>query len=131
MLIAIDEATVANGCLEFVTNCRDVWRNKINLKHDDKGCIVDISHFKWLPVPLTPGDVVIFGSYIPHRSGPNTTNKSRRTLYITYNPVSEGDKHLQYYVDKRKHFPPDNEKEPGKDYSAGAKVYNVANPIIY
>jgi 2-aminoethylphosphonate dioxygenase len=131
VLIAIDEATVENGCLEFVVNNNHIWINKILLEHNDNGSIKDISDFTWQPAPLNPGDIVIFGSYIPHRSGPNSTNKSRKILYMTYNPVTEGNKHCQYYRDKRIHFPPDNEKEVGKDYAAGAKIYNVANPILY
>jgi len=38
-------------------------------------------------------------------------------LYITYNRTSEGDHRVQYYADKRKNYPPDIEREPGKDYA--------------
>ncbi|XWV25723.1 hypothetical protein QJ857_gp0050 [Tupanvirus soda lake] len=131
VLVAIDEATVNNGCLEFVMNNKNIWQNKILLEHNQKGAIKNTENFHWKPVPLKPGDVVIFGSYLPHRSGPNLTNSARKTLYITYNPISEGNKRKQYYEDKRKYFPPDNEKEIGKDYSEGAKIYNLANPIIF
>jgi len=37
-------------------------------------------------------------------------------LYVTYNRLSEGDHRRQYYIDKRKSFPPDCEREPGKEY---------------
>ena len=30
----------------------------------------------------------------------------------------------------RREFPPENEREAGKDYSEGAKVYNLANPVL-
>ena len=33
------------------------------------------------------------------------------------------------YEEKRKWFPPECERDPNKDYSQGAKVFNVANPI--
>jgi 2-aminoethylphosphonate dioxygenase len=48
---------------------------------------------------------------------------------LTYNVASEGDVRKKYYEDKRKNFPPDFERESGKDYSKGGEIYNVANPI--
>ena len=74
---------------------------------------------------------MFFGSYIPHRSGPNLTDRPRRSFYLTYNALREGDKHDAYYQDKRQKFPPECERERGKDYSEGAKIYNLANPIRY
>ncbi|KAJ2902613.1 hypothetical protein GGI21_004533, partial [Coemansia aciculifera] len=58
------------------------------------------------------------------------SNVSRANLYMTYNPLAEGDKRVEYYADKREKFPPLNEREEGKDYSAGARTYNFANPIL-
>jgi 2-aminoethylphosphonate dioxygenase len=49
--------------------------------------------------------------------------------YLTYNTKVDGDYRLAYYEDKRRAFPPDIEREAGKDYSAGGRVYNVGNPI--
>jgi len=74
----------------------------------------------FVPHPARPGDVAFFDSYVPHRSGPNLTAKPRRVLYVTYNRASEGDHRLRYYADKRKSYPPDCEREPGKQY-----VYKV------
>jgi hypothetical protein len=131
-LIAIDRATVENGCLEFATNRPEIWQKRQSLPHTPKGAIIPelVDELDWKPVPLNPGDVVIFSSYIPHQSGPNQSNHPRRTIYITFNPASQGDKHDQYYTDKRKKFPPECEREPGKDYSEGAKIYNLGNPIF-
>jgi ectoine hydroxylase-related dioxygenase (phytanoyl-CoA dioxygenase family) len=68
-------------------------------------------------VHCQPGDAVFFDSYAPHRSLPNTTDKARRVLYITFNGASEGDHRAQYYADKRKSYPPDIERDPNKTYS--------------
>ena len=57
-----------------------------------------------------------FDSYTPHRSGPNLTDKPRRVLYVTYNRLSEGEHRATYYADKRRSYPPDCEREPGKTY---------------
>jgi len=38
-------------------------------------------------------------------------------LYITYNRGSADDHRARYYADKRKSFPPDIEREPGRTYT--------------
>ena len=39
---------------------------------------------------LEPGDVAIFGGFTPHRSDPNTSDRWRRQLYLSYNADSDG-----------------------------------------
>ncbi len=114
VLVSIDDATPENGCLELAAG------------HHEKGLIGEL----WRPLaesemegmefvrcPARPGDAVFFDSFVPHRSGPNLTGDARRVLYLTYNRLSEGDHRIQYYVDKRKSYPPDCEREPGKKYA--------------
>jgi ectoine hydroxylase-related dioxygenase (phytanoyl-CoA dioxygenase family) len=74
----------------------------------------------YIAVEAAPGDAVFFDSFAPHRSGPNNTDGPRRVLYYTYNKASEGDHLAQYYADKRESYPPDIEREAGKEY-----VYRV------
>ena len=76
----------------------------------------DTGNAGYRPVHCQPGDAVFFDSFAPHRSQPNRTGRARRVLYITYNRQSEGDSRERYYADKRKNYPPDIEREPGKDY---------------
>lgn len=109
-LLTIDPCTPENGCLEIAPG------------QHGKGLIGD----KWKPLmddeldyislPTKPGDAVFFDSYTPHRSGPNHSPHARKVLYVTYNKLSEGDHRRQYYIDKRKSYPPDCEREPDKDY---------------
>lgn len=127
-MIAADPATRENGCLEIVVGGHTLGL----LPHTpESGALPPdvVERLEWTPLELGQGDVAFFGSYIPHRSGPNTTDRPRKTLYITYNGASEGDKHAAYYQDKRQWFPPDAEKEADRDYSEGARIYNLANPI--
>jgi ectoine hydroxylase-related dioxygenase (phytanoyl-CoA dioxygenase family) len=129
-LIAVDEATTENGCLEVARGGHNLGL----LPHSEgNGAIPEelARRMGWEPLLLQPGDVVFFGSYIPHRSGPNYTDRPRRSYYLTYNALSEGDKRDAYYRDKRSKFPPECEREKGKDYSEGARIYNLANPIRY
>jgi hypothetical protein len=128
LLLAVDPCTPENGCLEMAAGGHLLGP----LPHSEPGGGLDaawVRRLKWTPVCLNPGDAVFFGSYVPHRSGPNKTDRPRRSLYVTYDPHSEGDRHDAYYRDKRNHFPPECERAPGADYSAGARVYNLANPI--
>ena len=116
-LVAIDEATAENGCLELAAGQHSrglIGREWAPLTEDD------MRGMEFAAYPAKPGDVAFFDSYVPHRSGPNRTAEPRRVLYVTYNRASEGDHRLRYYADKRKSYPPDCEREPGKQY-----VYKV------
>lgn len=129
VMIAVDTATKETGCLEFVHGknkefypaVNGVLKPEVVEKWDKEGL--------WTPYETIPGDVVFFDSLIPHRSGPNKGKEQRRAYYLTYNMASEGDLRDKYYQDKRKQFPPEIEREVGKDYSEAGKIYNVANPI--
>ncbi|KAJ1790036.1 hypothetical protein LPJ59_005234 [Coemansia sp. RSA 2399] len=129
ILFTIDGSYIENGCLEVVPGSHI---GHTIIPHHDSGAIMDkwCEENKWIPVECDSGDILIFGSYLAHRSGENPSNTSRANLYMTYNPVSEGDKRKEYYADKRRRFPPLNERAPDVDYSEGAKTYNFANPIL-
>ena len=109
-LVSIDACTEENGCLELATIPRqDALLGK-------SWSPLDEDALRYTPMPTQPGDTVFFDSYAPHRSAPNNTDSARRVLYVTYNRLSEGDHRRQYYNDKRKTYPPDCEREPGKEY---------------
>ncbi len=112
-LVSVDPATPENGCLEMVKG----WHDK-GLVGDEWRPLdgQDMNGMMFEPCPTAPGDVVFFDSYAPHQSAPNLTDQRRRVLYVTYNRLSEGDHRAQYYADKRRSFPPDIEREPGKEY---------------
>ncbi|MGE0745199.1 MAG: phytanoyl-CoA dioxygenase family protein [Rhodospirillales bacterium] len=111
--ITVDETSVENGCLEIAK-----WRHRREMigKMWEPLTEADLAGIRFEPVPTRPGDCIIFDSYIPHQSAPNLTDTPRRVIYATYNGISEGDHREQYYADKRKSFPPDCEREPGREY---------------
>ena len=127
MMVAVDDATRENGCMEF-SDAVDVYHT---LPQAAGGTIAEEveAELPWPPLEARAGDLVFFDSYIPHRSPGNTSDKSRRAMYITYNRKSEGERRDDYFADKREKFPPDCEKVAGKDYSASASLYNLGNPI--
>lgn len=125
--LAIDAATPENGCLEVVPGS-----HKMGVPIGDDNCIKHEweSQQEWVPVPLQPGDTLIFGSFLAHRSGSNKSNNRRAALYATFNAYSDcGDRHKAYYIKRRKEWPPTAERVQGQDYSYGAKQYGFGSPM--
>uniref|UniRef100_A0A060T5H2 ARAD1C05434p n=1 Tax=Blastobotrys adeninivorans TaxID=409370 RepID=A0A060T5H2_BLAAD len=125
---AIDAATPENGCLEVVKGS-----HKVKIPLDENHAISKDweNAQEWVPVPLNVGDLLFFGSFLAHRSGPNTTAQPRRQLYATFHSDGKEGNALRdkYYVHRRETFPPDHERVPGKDYSEGIKRYAWASPF--
>jgi hypothetical protein len=111
--VAVDDSTLENGCLELAAG------------HHHRGSLGE----RWKPLtpeqlagvrfehyPMAPGDVVFFDCFVPHQSEPNRTRAPRRNLYLTYNRAADGEHRTRYFADKRKSFPPEHEREPGRQY---------------
>lgn len=129
MMLAIDKATVKNGCLHVIENGE--YKKHI-LPQNTDGSITSeyVNKMKWQPIECDVGDILLFDSYIPHYSESNLSDTSRSAAFVTYNRLKDGgSKRQHYFSDKRTKFPPDCERDPNKDYSAGAMIYNVANPL--
>lgn len=96
-LVAIDDFTVENGCLEVATG-----QHSEPLPMSDVGIINDdvVEGFSWEPITIPAGTAVFFHGLLPHRSGPNSTDSTRRAMYLTFNPASEGDLREEYYRGK-------------------------------
>jgi ectoine hydroxylase-related dioxygenase (phytanoyl-CoA dioxygenase family) len=103
ILVAIDAMTEKNGPLEIAIEHKgsfnDLLKNTKNNSTPDLRPEIEASlNFK--KIFINPGDIVLFSSRCPHRSGRNSSLKDRRTIYYSYNPLSEGDHYLQYFKDK-------------------------------
>lgn len=106
-MIAVDDATPGNGCLELVEGM-----HQAPLPTDDAGCIPAeyAATLDWTPVPARAGSLLWFGWYVPHRSGPNTTPRPRRAIYLTYNAASDGDHREAYYREKQQRMAGDDDR---------------------
>ncbi|CAO3607391.1 unnamed protein product [Cunninghamella echinulata] len=132
VMFTVDPTTNENGCLEVVpgSHKNNYERGILPQEQHDGSISLDwCKDHEWIPVYCKPGSVLIFGAYLAHRSGDNKTNQSRVAVYLTYNAAKEGDFRDHYYNEKRKLFPPEYEREIGKDYTEGSKIYNLATPI--
>lgn len=128
MMIGVDATTQLNGCLEVVNGFHGA-----GLLPQANDATLDPEWSKtqaWEAIETEPGDLLFFDSYVPHRSGPNRSDRPRRALYVTYNRASDGCFRSEYFARKRAAFPPECERRPGVDYQAAASVYNVGNPIL-
>ena len=120
-MLTIDPATRANGCLEFARNWSERaressgwverWKEERPLlrfndggpKHGDVLSEIEAA-LVWQIVETAPTDLVLFDSFVPHRSGPNCSADSRRAMFLTFNAAREGEWYDHYYADKRENF---------------------------
>jgi phosphonate degradation associated HDIG domain protein len=100
VMVPVDAATPESGGLSFA---RGFERG--TLPNEAGRITADVADkLDWIDVSVYPGDVVLFDSYAPHRSGTNTSGRPRRAFYLTYNAASKGDFRERYYADKRAEF---------------------------
>ena len=81
--VAIDAATEDNGALEVFEGLHHAKvRPAPDNPLDADEAAVDPSRCK--RADLAAGDLLLFHSLVPHKSGPNTSAVSRRALFLTY-----------------------------------------------
>ncbi len=112
VMLCIDSATLANGCLELVAGHQrqGLYRKWEPLTDED------LAGMHFTPCPTEPGDLVFFDCYTPHSSAPNLTDQMRRMYFATYNRASAGDHFANYHADKHRAYPPDVDRIPGREY---------------
>ena len=115
VLLSVEKSTNKNGCL-FIdvsgNNCNKLISNKMKPLR-----IKELKKPKFKKLLLGEGDLVFFNSYTPHYSHSNNSKKGRSQIYLTYNKAKDGMFRSKYISDKRKTFPPNNERTVNKKYS--------------
>jgi phytanoyl-CoA hydroxylase len=90
IMVAITEATKANGCLQVIGGSHKLGRVEHGFAGEQVGAAqryVDLA-LKTLPlvyVELGPGDALFFHSNLLHRSAANLSDKARWSLISCYN----------------------------------------------
>lgn len=114
-----------NGCLQFSNyNSKEILDQSNNLGEINDNIDKEL---KWEYVESNPRDLIVFNSFVPHKSDNNNSNNSRRIMYLTFNNESEGDYYEDYNKNKRKYFPPNIERD--KIYNYKDNKYNLGNPM--
>lgn len=112
VLVSIDASTPENGCLQM---CGGHHKRGL-FKSWEPLSDADMAGMDFINVETEPGDMVFFDCFAPHQSEPNLSDNIRRIYYATYNRKAEGDFLNQYYADKYKNYPPDIDRQKGKEY---------------
>jgi len=115
VLIAVEDSNISNACVEF--DISGFYINKLTGSLWKPLTSKDIPRAEMIPIETRAGDIILFNSYVPHGSEANTSDKRRCNIYLTYNKVSDGNHRLKYFSKKRKNYPPNNERDPNKEYS--------------
>ena len=111
LMLAIDDMTVENGCLRVVKGqwsphtagplCAEVDASTdANPDRDGRrGALRPevADGMEWEDLECQSGDVYVFNGWIPHRSGANTTQLPRRSVFLTYNCPEDGELRDDYY----------------------------------
>lgn len=94
--IALDDATTENGAIEFFPATQDEALESPSSEPRD---ILDsaVANKPSIVAEISAGDVIVFSAMIPHRSGPNLTNQSRRTYTVNYAPAKYANCRDGYY----------------------------------
>ena len=127
VMLPVDAFTRENGCLEMARGaCARVFlpQNPDGTVRADAMARLTLEALR-----AEPGDAIVFDAWVPHQSGPNRSTGPRRSYYLTYNPAPAGDRRAAYYARKRECFPPEYERQPGVDYAARGRQFNLGNPF--
>ena len=115
VLIAVEDSNRSNACVEFDSS--GCYINGLAGRLWEPLTVKDIPNAEMKPIETKAGDIILFNSYVPHGSEANTSDKRRCNIYITYNKTSDGDHRFKYFAEKRKNYPPNNERDPNQEYS--------------
>jgi len=116
--IPLTNTNKENGAIEFG---KPLFK-MINDYHEDINIELDYEL-----VETQVGDVILFDSYVPHRSGLNYSKQSRPIVFFTYTLKRYGSFYELYHQDKFENVPPDIYKVKGQKYRSG----NTNNPTIF
>jgi 2-aminoethylphosphonate dioxygenase len=118
-MITIDATTEENGCLFMADEYQAVAIDHPGIVQEEmtgrpifkyawggtgNGDILPdaAAQFHWSPLRTSPPDLVLFDSYVPHRSPTNESQRPRRVMFLTFSPAADGDWYGRYYDEKRR-----------------------------
>jgi ectoine hydroxylase-related dioxygenase (phytanoyl-CoA dioxygenase family) len=89
-MLFLDDATLANGCLEVAPGSHTVGKQKQRDVEGFGAVEMDPDAFdltRLRPLEVKAGTVAFFGAFLVHRSLPNRSAGDRRALLYSYQPV--------------------------------------------
>ncbi len=106
-LITLDQATVANGCLQVIVGSHKMGRIDHQKSGDQTAADPDrvaaaLDRMELVHCELDPGDAIFFHANLLHRSDQNTSEKPRWSLICCYNTRHND----PYFVGKHPNYEP-------------------------
>jgi hypothetical protein len=99
--IALDRADADNGCIEVFPGLHRLGHLAPPGEDYHETPAEAVAGAEKVDLALDRGDVAIFGCFLPHRSGPNRSDRWRRHLFLCYNAQGDGGdrrhEHYDYY----------------------------------
>jgi ectoine hydroxylase len=90
-IVYLDDCTAENGCLEVVPGSHTAGKHPTRTDSDPFGNLeMDPeanAAMERVQVIVPAGSVVLFGAFLAHATGPNTTDRDRRALLYSYHPA--------------------------------------------
>ena len=82
--IALDPATVENGCMQLLDGGHKLGPRNHFRRRDWQICDAEMKGAKPVAFPLEPGDALFFDGLIPHGTPANTSSQRRRAIQFHY-----------------------------------------------
>src|SRR5262249_652002 len=86
--IALDEATVENGCMHVLAGGHRSGPRPHFQRRDWQICDTEMQDMKAVAVPLPPGGCLFFDGLLPHGTPHNHSPLRRRALQFHYQPAN-------------------------------------------
>lgn len=86
--IALDEATVDNGCMQVIPGSHREGPVVHFQRRDWQICDTDVARERIVAVPMQPGDCLLFQGMLHHGTPANRTDQRRRAVQFHYKPAS-------------------------------------------
>ena len=91
--IAVDPATIENGCMQVIPHSHELGRIEHVLKGEQAGADAErvneiLKRLPLIHVEMEPGDTLFFHANLLHRSDQNTSPNSRWSMICVYNAKS-------------------------------------------
>ena len=98
VIVAIDPTNAENGATEVFPGAhRQGYLSPLDGDYHELS-VDRVGTGSGVLLDLAPGDVALFGGYMPHRSGANCSSRWRRQLYLSYNDERDGgDRRAAHY----------------------------------
>ena len=82
--VALDEATVANGCMQLLPELRKRGANLHFKRRDWQICDKEVLGCRSVAAPLQPGGLLFFDGMLPHGTPENRTQSRRRAVQFHF-----------------------------------------------